>query len=181
MLSLDYRGKPSVKGDLMHAHGISLFSPRETYNSSFSRFSIKKKPLLVGKGWWGDTLFSPLGYHLALEVSLQSCCHFCAAHSALPSIPPPPSRDAVDSLALWPKHEHSPFRGVALSTAEAVWTLKQAWLKQRWKKRQQNAEWSELWNQTDLSADLSKSLDFSEVWFPYLWDRETYLPGIWYN
>lgn len=73
--------------------------------------------------------------------------------------------------------------GTALSISEAVWIPKEAWLKQRWKKgSRMSFKTRQIWFQIPApqpipSADLSKSLDFSEVWFPYLWDKETHLQG----
>ena len=120
MLATDNGRKPPEKGDHIRASGISLSTPREPYNSSFSRFSIRK-PFLLGE-----------------RVS----------HFYLPSLPSPllpsqpPSVRFCNTLAKawtqpilegWPKHSWCNLDS-------------QRGLTEIWKQRHQNvAEWCKLW------------------------------------
>lgn len=122
MLTTDHGRKPPEKGDLIRASGISLSTPREPYNSSFARFSVRK-PFLLGERVSG--------------------CHFHLPSLPSPLLPnQPPSVRFSNTRAKawtqpilegWPKHSWCNLDS-------------QRGLPEIWKQRHQNAvKWSKLW------------------------------------
>lgn len=166
MLTTDHGRKPPEKGDLICASGISLSTPREPYNSSFARFSVRK-PFLLGRG-------------CPAAISICLLCRLLYF---------PINSHQWDSLTLGPKHEPSPFWRVDLSIADAIWTPKEAWLK--YESKGTRMQWSDpSFDKSELQSQLH-SPSAGQSWGSHLTSLKLGLlicgigrltsQGTWYN